>query len=233
MPAILEREFVGLRRQVLALSAAVEDNLRAAVRAVLERDEALAQRVIEKDREIDRTEVEVEEECLKILALHQPVAIDLRYIVAMLKINHDLERVGDLAVNIAERAASLCALPSVEVPYDLPRLTDRAQYMIARSLDAMIHLNEAQAREIWLSDDEVDQLNREAYRRIVEGLRKHPDHIEQLLSLLSVARQLERIADHATNIAKDVLYMVQGEIFRHRAKQFKLAAAPRPDGGAA
>ncbi len=224
MPVHLQKEINRLKKMVLALGARVEENLRAAVRAVTDRDRDLARRAIDADHEIDRTEVDVEEECLKILALHQPVANDLRYIVAILKINHDLERVGDLAVSIAERVEALADVPPFEIPFDLPGLAAKVQSMLSGSLDAMINLDADRARRIWLSDDEIDQRNREAYARITERLHREPAQADGLLSLLSVSRNLERVGDHATNIAKDVLYIVEGEIFRHRAREFRKAA---------
>ena len=220
MPIHLQKEIDRLKKLALSLSARVEDNLRAAVRAVMDRDTLLARRVIDADREIDRTEVDVEEECLKILALHQPVAIDLRYIVAILKINNDLERVGDLAVGIAERAEDLIDGPAFDIPFDLPGLSGKVQSMLSGSLDAMINLDAGLARRIWMSDDDVDQRNREAYTRIKERIQREPERVDGLISLLSVSRNLERVADHAVNIAKDVLYMVEGEIFRHRRTEF-------------
>ena len=234
MPVHLQKEINRLKKLALSLSARVEENLRAAVRAVTDRDALLARRVIEADRGIDRTEVDVEEECLKILALHQPVANDLRYIVAILKINHDLERVGDLAVSIAERAEALADGPAFEIPFDLPSLASKVQTMLSSSLDAMINLDAGLARRTWLSDDDIDRRNREAYAKITERLHRDPDHVDGLIALLSISRNLERIGDHATNIAKDVLYIVEGEIFRHRSSEFgKSAGAGSPAGPSA
>jgi phosphate transport system protein len=228
MNMLMRREVDNLRRLVLAMSAFVEEALQAAIRAALNRDAADAKSAVEADAQVDIREVDIEEECLKILALYAPVADDLRYIVAILKINHDLERVGDLTVNIAERATSLSREAPVAVPFDLQGLADRARHMIAGALDAMIRLDADLARTIWLSDDEADQIHREAYARVRDAIRNDPARIEAYLSMLSISRNLERIADHATNIAKDVLYIVKGEIFRHRARQFKARLAP-PD----
>ena len=215
------KEIERLKRLLLTVAALAEENVRAAVKAVAERDDALARQVIEKDRDIDRSEVAVEEECLKILALHQPVAHDLRYIVAILKINHDLERIGDLAVSIAERGRDLSRLPKPQLDLDLPAMADKAQKMVARSLDALIQYDAGLAKQIWLSDDDMDRRNDEIYQRVAAEVRQHPDQFEALLSLLSVSRNLERMADHATNIAKDVIYMIEGEIVRHRAREFR------------
>lgn len=229
------KEIERLKRLLLTVAALAEENVRSAVKAVAERDDALARQVIEKDRDIDRSEVAVEEECLKILALHQPVAHDLRYIVAILKINHDLERIGDLAVSIAERGRDLSRLPKPELELDLLAMAEKAQRMVARSLDALIQYDIQLAREIWLSDDEMDRRNDEIYRVVSDEIRRQPQLIDPLLCLLSVSRNLERMADHATNIAKDVIYLIEGEIVRHRSREYRAALAnggptpaPRP-----
>lgn len=212
----LHREIDAIKRKILGLSALVEESVSSSVRAIDERDEALAQKVIDRDSEIDEIEVEVEEDCLKILALHQPVAIDLRFIIAVLKINNDLERIGDLAVNIAERAISLASMPSLEIPFDLQGMSDAVRKMLRESLDALVNLDPALARRICIEDDTVDAMNRRTYEVVNREVQKSPAKFNQLLPLLSVSRNLERIADHATNIAEDVIYMTEGEIVRHR-----------------
>ena len=216
MPMHLQREIDKLKKMILAVGAEVEQALRRAIRAVQDRDEALAGEVIEADAEIDRLEIEVEEECLKTLALHQPVAIDLRFIVAVLKINNDLERIGDLAVNIAERAASLSKTERGEQPFDLTGMAVKVQAMLKKSLDALVNLDADLAREVCGSDDEVDEINRSAYAQVAGGIQSHPAETARLLSFLSTCRNLERIADHCTNVAQDVIYMLEGEIVRHR-----------------
>lgn len=221
MPVHLIREIDRLKKMILSLAAEVEENLRAAMRSVQQRDRDLAVKAIETDHVIDQHEVAVEEECLKILALHQPVAHDLRFIVAILKINHDLERVGDLAVNIAERALVLADHPPVQIDLALTKLADKAQTMIARSLDALINRDLKLAREIWLSDDEADGFNREMLGQVEQEIKAHPGQLPSLLALTSVSRTLERVADHATNIAKDVIYLIEGDIVRHRSRQYR------------
>lgn len=224
MPNHLLREIDNLKKMILSLAALVEENLRQAVRAVAERDGAKALKVIDQDHEIDRTEVGVEEECLKVLALHQPVAHDLRFIVAILKINHDLERMGDLAVSIAERARDLSKLPRAPgKDFDLPAMAEQAQQKVARALDALINNNLILARQVWLSDDEIDQRNRDIFSEIEREIQQHPDRVQSLLCMMSVSRNLERIADHASSIAKDVIYMVEGEIVRHRSREYRAA----------
>jgi phosphate transport system protein len=221
-------EIERLKKRLLALSAVVEESVHKAVRALERRDTALARRVIDADVEVDHAEVDVEEECLKLLALHQPVANDLRFLVAVLKINNDLERIADLAVNIAERSLYLATQPRVEVPFDFAGMAALAQSMLTRSLDALVRTDAGLAREVIASDDEVDALNREMYEKVKQGIRRRPADMESLVHLLSVSRHLERIADHATNIAEDVIYMVDGEIVRHKTEEY---APKRPAGG--
>ncbi len=218
----LVREIDKLKKKVLSLASHVEDNVRIAVKAVAERDQAMACKVIEGDHDIDVAEVDVEEECLKILALYQPVAHDLRYIVAILKINRDLERIGDLAVNIAERGIQMISKPRPNSTFDLGAMSDKCEQMVARSLDAMINRDANLARELWLSDDDqIDRMMANAFDQVEKEIRAHPEYTEPLMNMLSVARSLERIADHSTNIAKDTIYMVEGEIVRHRKRKIR------------
>jgi len=216
MPKHLLREIEKLKKQILAIGAVVEESLHKAVRALQVRDERLAKRVIESDIEIDRMEVDMEEDCLKVLALHQPVASDLRLIVAILKINNDLERIGDLAVNIAERAVFLSTQKPVDAPLDFAVMVEKTEEMLRKSLDALVDGDATLAHKVCLADDEVDAINREMHAQIQEGIRLHPDQIESLIHLLSASRHLERVADHATNIAEDVIYMIEGHIVRHK-----------------
>lgn len=211
----LLRELETLKRLILELSAMVENALELAVDAVQKRDEATAHVVIERDREIDHREVIVEEECLKLLALYQPVAADLRYIVAMLKINNDLERVGDLAVNIAERAVFLSHENPIAAPFDFEEMSKLTRQMLLQARDAMIQRDVALARSVCALDDQVDAIHRAMYEAVKQAIREHPQDLDALIHLLSVSRNLERVADHATNIAEDVIYMVEGRIIRH------------------
>ena len=216
----LQREIEHLKKMVLSLGAKVEERVREATIAIDERDARLAQKVIETDIEIDQMEVEVEEECLKTLALHQPVAIDLRFIVAVLKMNSDLERIADLAVNIAERAAFLATQPQLDMSFRLRRMAQQAKEMLRGSLDALVNLSEESARAVLEADDKVDKMNRQMYLLVQDGIKQNPGEIESLIHLLSASRHLERIADHATNIAEDVIYMTSGEVVRHKAEQY-------------
>jgi phosphate transport system protein len=221
MAAHLQREIENLKKEILALGAQVETAVREATAAMVNRDEALARRVIDKDVLIDETEVQIEEDCLKILALHQPVAIDLRFIIAVLKINNDLERVADLAVNVAERAAFLATVPPVSISLDFRTMALKAQEMLKKSIDALVNLSPSLAREVILADDAVDAMNRQMYIVIQQAILARPEQTQALIHMLSASRHIERIADHATNIAEDVIYMVEGTIVRHKTENYK------------
>jgi len=210
-----ERDLDNLQRRLMILAASVEEAIFKGIRALQERNMALAEEVIAGDSVIDQEENHVENECLKMLALHQPVAIDLRRIIAALKINTDLERMADLAVNIAERARSLADLPRIAVPDKLQRMTDLATSMVRQSLDAFVMLNAEQARRVIRLDDEVDRYNREIIGELIGHMQQTAELVPAFMSFFSAVRQLERIADHATNIAEDVVYLIEGEIIRH------------------
>jgi len=216
MSVHLHKAIESLKMRILELSALVEESVIKSIKAVDTRDAVLAQQIIDCDNRIDLVEVEVEEECLKILALHQPVATDLRFIVAVLKINNDLERIGDLAVNMASRARKLAEIktpPLVRV--DFQGGENRVREMLRKSLESLVNLDEKTAKWVCAVDKEIDEANRSVHKQVLEGLKKHPEEVERLILLLSVSRNLERIGDHTTNIAEDVLYMVRGEIVRH------------------
>ena len=212
----LERDLESLQRDVLAMGASVEEVIYKAIKALQQRDAGLAAAVVEGDGSIDELENRIDEECLKILALHQPVATDLRRIAAVLMINTDLERMADLAVDIAERAEALAAPPRLAIPKELQRMADLTTVMVRDCLNAFVNLDARQARQVVRLDDEVDRLNADIIREIVAAMRQSADNVEPGLSLFSAVRHLERIADHATNIAEDVVYLVEGEIVRHR-----------------
>lgn len=211
----LKRDIERLKANILSLSAVVEEAVQKAMLATERRDPVMAQSVIQGDKRIDVLEVELEEECLKTLALHQPVAMDLRFIIAVLKINNDLERTGDLAVNIAERAIFLADHKDVVPPPTLSDLADKAQSMLHKSLDSLVNTDTALAKEVLATDDEVDALHRAMYGRCQKRIEENPREVAGLFQWLSVSRYLERIADQATNIAEDVIYMMDGEIIRH------------------
>jgi phosphate transport system protein len=211
----MEREIGKLKRSILALAAVVEESVKQAVIALEKRDVGLAQKIIEGDLAVNQKEVELEEECLKILALHQPVAADLRFIVAVLKINNDLERIGDLAANMADRVLSLENCPAHEVPFDLATMADKAELMLEKALDALVNFDIDLANEAIDLDDEVDAMHKESFAKVKTKIKQNPEQIDALISYLSISRYLERIADLATNIAEDVVYLIEGKIVRH------------------
>ncbi|MCH2211351.1 MAG: phosphate signaling complex protein PhoU [Fuerstiella sp.] len=212
----LQRDLESLERQVLAQSSLVEEMINKASRAIRGIRPELVSQIMDREQLVDENEVRIEEDCLKILALHQPVAKDLRRTATILKINNDLERMADLAVNIAERAQLLSQHSGFGVPEALDRMAQLTVTMVKRALDALVRLDVDIAREVCLSDDEVDSLNREVIFEMQDVMRTQPDFIEAALSLFSASRHIERIADHATNIAEDVIYLVDGEIARHK-----------------
>jgi len=214
----LQREIEKLKKCLLSLCAVVEDQVQMAIEAFLQRDETVALVVERRDSEVDQREVEVEEECLKMLALYQPVATDLRLIVAVLKINNDLEEIGDLAVNIARKAAAVAAEPPLDVPLDIAGMWKKVQTMLRDSLDALVNTDAQLAEAVYGRDDEVDRMKHEMRMEIEAAARRHPELMGRLLKFLAVARNLERIADYSVNIAEDVIYMVNGAIVRHRGR---------------
>lgn len=202
---------------ILSLGARVEQAVVDAIRAVENRDLDLARQVIAGDREIDLEELNVEEECLHTLALYQPVAQDLRYVVAILKINAELERIGDLAGNIAELSEVLNKrAPLDQWPFDLHEMTRIVRSMVTQSLDALVNTDTKLAYEVRRRDEQVDRIHAEMYDRVEAAIRSDPELVRTYTHLSSVSRQLERIADHAVNIAEDVIYMAEGKILRHK-----------------
>jgi phosphate transport system protein len=211
----LRRELDRIKKKILSLGALVEERARMAVSAVESRDGAIAQKIIASDWEIDEMEVDIEEECLKILALYQPVAVDLRFLVATIKINNDLERIGDEAVNIAERLEIIAKRPPMDFVFDYTPMAQRVQSMLKMSLDALVNLDADLAFKVITMDDEVDAIQSLAYDRIKETIKEHPERVSYLVNLMLISRHLERLADHCTNIAEEVVYLIEGEIVRH------------------
>jgi len=219
MSVHLQREIDQLKKHLLSVCALVEEQLQRAVRALIERDAEVAREVERRDAEIDRREVEVEEDCLKVLALYQPVALDLRFIVSALKINNDLERIGDMAVNIARKALTVAALPPSEIPSELSVMWEKTHAMLRDSLDALVNMDAVLAKSVCGRDDEVDGLKRQVRLNMQELLHREPARVEFCLGILAASRNLERPADLATNISEDVIYMAEGRIIRHRVGQ--------------
>ena len=215
----LLRDLENLKKQVLRVGSLVEGAILKATTALLDRRPELAAEVLHGDDAIDSREVMVEEECLKILALHQPVAIDLRYIVTVLKVNNDLERMGDLAGNIAARAQDLLKYDPVRFPLEFATMVQTVRTMVHDALDALIQSDVEISRRVLAADDVVDQIHRQMFREMQLLARKNPDNMEAPISVLSASRYLERIADQCTNIAEDVIFLVEGEIVRHRRRR--------------
>lgn len=212
----LQRQIDKLKTMILSLGGLAEKAVEQAIQSVEQRDVDRARKVIDGDREIDLMEIEVEEECLHTLALHQPVAIDMRFIIAVLKINNDLERIGDLAVNVAEQAIFLAKGPAVELgDYALNTMCGLVQQMLRDSLNALVNIDSDLAEQVRERDDRVDAIHRQMYEYVEAAVNKRGAFTGQHMHLLSVSRNLERIADHAVNIAEDVLYMDRGDILRH------------------
>lgn len=209
------KELEIIKKRILTLGSMVEDLVHDSVQAVDRVDVDLADRIIARDLEINDTEVDIEEECLKVLALHQPVAVDLRFIIAVIKINNELERIGDQAVNIAQRVQIIAKRPKPPFWFDYSEMGERAQKMLRMSLDALVNLDVDLAYRVTTMDDEVDQIKNDAYDKIKQAIKDLPERVGYYINLLLISRHLERLADHATNIAEEVIYLVEGEIFRH------------------
>jgi phosphate transport system protein len=211
----LQNELEKVKKRILTLGAMVEKSVRMAIQAIRTRDSAIAEAIIASDYEIDEMEVEVEEDCLKILALHQPVAVDLRFITAVIKINNDLERIADEAVNIAQGVENISKTTRIDIGFNYQLMAEKVESMLKFSLDALVHLDTDIGFKVCTMDDEVDTINREVHTKVKQALREHPDYVEYLISMMLISRHLERIADHATNIAEEVIYLIEGEIIRH------------------
>jgi phosphate transport system protein len=217
----LQKDIEKLKNKIITMGGEVEDRVYKATLSIINRDDRLALDVINSDYHIDQMEVEIEDNCLKTLALYQPVAKDLRYIIAILKINNDLERVGDLAVNIAERSRFIVNHSEYKLFYDIETMAIKVEKMLTGSIDSLVQMNAKLAHKIRAEDDEVDEYTRQMYERATEILAEHPDHINFVLQAVTAGRHLERIADHATNIAEDVIYLVDAEIVRHTPEEYE------------
>ena len=213
----LEKELERLKKLIYTLGARVDENLELAVKSFQESDIDLAKKVIKDDQLIDDLEIEVEEECLKALALYQPVAIDLRFIIGVMKMTSDLERIGDLAADIAKNGMRVNQAAKPKIPLDLHQMTYLAKTIVRKSLDALINIDSYLAREVIKDDLEIDSMKAEMKDEITQALRRDPESAESLITLLAITHRLERIGDHASNIAEDVIYMVEAEIVRHQA----------------
>lgn len=212
----LERDLESLKKNILNLGGKVEDSINKAITALVDRRPDLADEVLDTDDEIDTAEVEIEEDCLKILALHQPVASDLRFIITVLKVNNELERMGDQAANIALRARFLAQNDPIETPIDLTNMVDTVQDMVHESLEALVNQDAERARTVTDMDEKVNEAHRTMFREIQHIMADNPDTIERAIHTLLVSRYLERMGDLAKNICEDIIFLSEGEVMRHQ-----------------
>lgn len=214
-----EQELEKLKSKLLEMSALVESAVYRSVQGVVEKNEELAQQVLRNEGRINQLEIEIDDMAIGLLALQAPLAADLRLVTAAIKINNDLERMGDLSVSIAQSALALIREPLIRPLIDIPHIAGLAQSMVRKSLDAFVNRDGEMARSVLASDDAVDNMRTASYHELMSFMEKNPQQIPQALYLLSVVRNLERIADHATNIAEDVLFLVKGIDVRHHNEE--------------
>ena len=210
-----EEELKKLREEILYMGGMIEDQIQKSIKSLVERDSKLAELIIERDHEVNRLDVDIDDICVRLLALHQQAGRDLRFITTGLKITTDLERIGDMAVNICERALELNQEPQLKPYIDIPRMARVAQRMIRESLDAFVREDTELALKVCKDDEEVDQLNSQIFREVVTFMIDDPHTINRAIKISSISKYLERIADHATNIAEMVIFMVKGKSIRH------------------
>jgi phosphate transport system protein len=212
-------ELKELKKQLLRMGALVEETISYSVKVLVERKGELAAEVLKREEVINKLEIEIDELALRLLALHQPLAIDLRFITSAMKINNELERIADQAVNILERAQEIIKQPLLKPLIDIPRMAALAQKMVKDSIDALVNKDEALARDVCERDDEIDDLNNQIFRELLTYMMQDAKTITRAVELILVGRHLERIADHATNIAEDVIYFVKGKTIKHRIEE--------------
>ncbi len=215
MGKILEKELSDLKERLLTMGSVVEAQVARSIKSLVDRDNAMATKVIEADHEVNRMEVEIDEECIRLLALRQPEAGDLRFITTAMKIVTDIERIGDLAVDVSERALELNEEPNLKPYIDIPRMAKAARNMLKEALDAFVNRNSELAWSVLDEDDFVDELNKQIFRELLTFMIEDPHSISRAIRITYISKYLERIADHATNIAEMVVYLVEGRIIRH------------------
>ena len=218
-----DEELKSLKEMLLEMAARAEEQIVLAVRALKDREEKLACQVLEREEAVNLLDIEIDGMCMRLLALRQPLATDLRFITSAMKISSDLERIGDLAVNIAERTQDLLKQPELKPLIDIPRMAEMAQAMVRDALNAFIQGDDVLARDVCLRDDQVDQLNDQVFRELLTYMMQDPGTISRAVDLILVGRHLERIADHATNIGEDVIYMVKGKTIKHHIEEGRLS----------
>lgn len=214
MAGHLQKEILNIKKEILSLGAMVEDRCKSVMAAIKQENLTLVQEIIDTDYQVDEREIEVEEECLKVLALYQPVATDLRFIVAVIKINNDLERIADYAVNIAKRF-KVSAQETDRFRYDYAPMAEQTGEMLRLSLDALVRMDVDMAYDVRDMDEKVNLMRNEAYESMKKDIQKNPQMVEAIINMYLISRHLERIGDHTTNIAEEVIYLIEGEIIRH------------------
>lgn len=214
-----DEELLALKEKLMKMATLVEESIALSVKALKERNEVFIHRVLEGEEEINRLDIEIEQMSLKLLALKQPMAVDLRLIVSAMKMGSELERIGDQAVNISERTLDLLKVPLLKPLLDIPRMASLAQDMVRDSLTSFIDLDSKLARDICQRDQEVDQLNDQVFRELLTYTIEDPAAVPRAVELILIGRHLERIADHATNISEDVIYLVEGKTIKHQCEK--------------
>ena len=216
-----ERELDSLKTMLMKMASMAEENFTGALKALTEKNKALADQVIEADRRVDALELEIDNAVIDILALHKPVASDLRLIVAALKINNDLERISDHAVNIAQSVHSLIESTKLNTYLEIPKMTEATRWMLRDALDSFLHLEPQKAREVLTRDDQIDDMNRSNARQVISAIREKGLPVEEALDLIRISRNLERVADLSTNIAEEVVFLTQARVVKHHADEKK------------
>ncbi len=211
----LERSLNNLTKELIFLSSIAEESVKLSIKSLYQRDTDIALKVIENDKKIDAKEIDIEEECLKIIALHQPVAIDLRRLIVILKINNDLERIGDLSKNISRHVIKIIEKKEKTLNIDIEKISNKVLFMLKLSINSLVKTDDKFAKIVLDTDDEVDEMNRDITISLIQSLKNDPDNTELYIQHIHIIRHLERIADHATNIAEDIIYLINGEIVRH------------------
>lgn len=214
-----DEELKSLKEKLLEMASRAEEQIATAVRGLKDREEALACQVLEREEAINLLDIEIDEMCMRLMALRQPMATDLRFITSAMKISGDIERIGDLAVNIAERTIDLLKSPQLKPLIDIPRMAQMAQDMVRDALNAFVNRDDKLARDVCERDDLVDELNNQVFRELLTYMMQDPGTISRAVDLILVGRHLERIADHATNIGEDVIYMVRGRTIKHHIEE--------------
>ncbi len=220
MTTYFQRELEKIKKEILSLGALVEERFRESANAVKTNNTTLARSIIERDIEIDTYEIEIEEECLKLMALYQPVATDLRFLIAVIKINNDLERIGDLCSNISRRLITASTDMPLSYDYDYSYMAKKTARMFKMSLDSLVTTDIDTAYKVLDMDKEINLMRNSAFGSMKKAIKKRPDQVGNIINRYLISRHIERIGDHTTNIAEEVIHLVEGEIIRHKNKEY-------------